>query len=58
MAKIKDEVAQLRKCNTCFWSKENDNNLHCILRMKDENTFSEISKVEESKCFYFRHKLS
>ena len=56
MAKQKEEIAQFKKCNTCFWSKENNNILHCVLRMKDENIFSEISVVKESKCYYFRLK--
>lgn len=53
----KEEVVILRNCIDCFWSVKNINDLHCILRMKDENIYLNTSKVKESKCYYFRYKL-
>ena len=51
---IQEELKERSKCNSV---REINNELHCSLKMKDEQTFSSYSKVTFKPCAWFKPKV-
>lgn len=49
---------ELKDCSKCNAVREINNELHCSLNMKDEQTFSSYSKVTFKPCAWFKHKVT
>ena len=59
MAKKKMNIEKdLKDCSKCNAVREINNELHCSLNMKDEQTFSSYSKVTFKECSWFREKMA
>ena len=58
MAKKKMNIEKdLKDCSKCNAVREINNELHCSLNMKDEQTFSSYSKVTFKPCAWFKPKV-
>ncbi|MCT7489111.1 hypothetical protein N5T63_09395 [Aliarcobacter cryaerophilus] len=48
---------ELKDCSKCNSVREINNELHCSLNMKDEQTFDSYSKVTFKPCAWFKPKV-
>ena len=48
---------ELKDCSKCNAVREINNELHCSLNMKDEQTFNSYSKVTFKACVWFKSKV-
>ena len=57
MKKVIVKKEDLKDCSKCNAVREINNELHCSLNMKDEQTFNSYSKVTFKPCAWFKPKV-